>query len=239
MRQSKGGLVKGSVGRGPAHERKLEATGRERRKQLGLSVSVLFARLSPSSQLTPHHRHSGSQCWPTWAALRRQRRLGTTESKSPKEKLDAEANTVVAIPGRPDARHAGGLRSGDRTMVMYVGHTVEAAESSELMQQPAHPYTPMLLAAVPNPQAGLASREEAARGNVPSLIDLPPGCPSRTAATMSWTSAARRCRGPSRSGRATGSSATSTGRARRRPLPRTEEMQPMITRTIARAAGRE
>jgi peptide/nickel transport system ATP-binding protein len=35
----------------------------------------------------------------------------------------------------------------------------------------------MLLAAVPNPQAGLASRKEAVRGDVPSLIDPPPGCP--------------------------------------------------------------
>jgi peptide/nickel transport system ATP-binding protein len=66
---------------------------------------------------------------------------------------------------------------GDRTMVMYAGHTVEAAESGELMQQPAHPYTRMLLAAVPNPQAGLASRTVVARGEVPSLIDPPPGCP--------------------------------------------------------------
>jgi peptide/nickel transport system ATP-binding protein len=66
---------------------------------------------------------------------------------------------------------------GDRTMVMYAGHTVEGAESGELMQHPAHPYTRMLLAAVPNPQAGLASRTVVVRGDVPSLIDPPPGCP--------------------------------------------------------------
>ncbi|HEY0604726.1 MAG TPA: ABC transporter ATP-binding protein [Herpetosiphonaceae bacterium] len=66
---------------------------------------------------------------------------------------------------------------GDRTMVMYAGHVVEGAESSELMHNPAHPYTRLLLAAVPNPQAGLSVRTIQARGEVPSLIDPPPGCP--------------------------------------------------------------
>ena len=66
---------------------------------------------------------------------------------------------------------------GDRTMVMYAGHTVEGAESTRLMEQPAHPYTRLLLSAVPNPQAGLAARKVQARGEIPSLIDPPPGCP--------------------------------------------------------------
>lgn len=66
---------------------------------------------------------------------------------------------------------------GDETMVMYAGHVVEAAESDELMQQPSHPYTKLLLSAVPNPHAGLAIRTIEARGEVPSLIDPPPGCP--------------------------------------------------------------
>jgi peptide/nickel transport system ATP-binding protein len=66
---------------------------------------------------------------------------------------------------------------GDLTMVMYAGHMVEGAESQELIAQPAHPYTRLLLSAVPNPHAGLAKRTVAARGEVPSLIDPPPGCP--------------------------------------------------------------
>jgi peptide/nickel transport system ATP-binding protein len=66
---------------------------------------------------------------------------------------------------------------GDMTMVMYAGHMVEGAESSELMSHPAHPYTRLLLSAVPNPHAGLAKRTVEARGEVPSLIDPPPGCP--------------------------------------------------------------
>jgi peptide/nickel transport system ATP-binding protein len=66
---------------------------------------------------------------------------------------------------------------GDLTMVMYAGHMVEGADSSELMSQPAHPYTQLLLSAVPNPHAGLAKRTLAAHGEVPSLVDPPPGCP--------------------------------------------------------------
>lgn len=66
---------------------------------------------------------------------------------------------------------------GDRTIVMYAGHMVEGAASTELMDQPAHPYTQLLLSAVPNPEAGLSTGEEQARGEIPSLIDPPPGCP--------------------------------------------------------------
>ena len=66
---------------------------------------------------------------------------------------------------------------GDRTIVMYAGHMVEGADSSELMEHPLHPYSKLLLSAVPNPEGGLATREVQARGEIPSLIDPPPGCP--------------------------------------------------------------
>jgi peptide/nickel transport system ATP-binding protein len=66
---------------------------------------------------------------------------------------------------------------GDRTMVMYAGHVVESGESVRLMDNPQHPYTQLLLSAVPNPQAGLTTRKVQARGEIPSLIDPPPGCP--------------------------------------------------------------
>ena len=59
---------------------------------------------------------------------------------------------------------------------MYAGYMVEGADSDELMQQPAHPYTQLLLSAVPNPQAS-ERRTIEARGEVPSLVDPPPGCP--------------------------------------------------------------
>jgi len=66
---------------------------------------------------------------------------------------------------------------GDVTMVMYAGHVVESGESSDLMENPQHPYTQLLLTAVPNPGAGLTTRKVQARGEIPSLINPPPGCP--------------------------------------------------------------
>jgi peptide/nickel transport system ATP-binding protein len=66
---------------------------------------------------------------------------------------------------------------GDRTIVLYAGHMVESGESVRLMDNPQHPYTQLLLAAVPNPQAGLTTRTVQARGEIPSLIEPPPGCP--------------------------------------------------------------
>ena len=64
---------------------------------------------------------------------------------------------------------------GDRTHVMYAGRMVEGAPSEELVSQPAHPYTKLLLSAVPDPRAQRTRVE--ARGEVPSLVDPPPGCP--------------------------------------------------------------
>src|SRR5512140_963368 len=67
---------------------------------------------------------------------------------------------------------------GDRIMVMYAGHMVEGGDSEAIMRNPAHPYTQLLLSAVPDPRAGLRTRKEiGARGEVPTLIDPPPGCP--------------------------------------------------------------
>ena len=64
---------------------------------------------------------------------------------------------------------------GDEIVVMYAGRMVESGPSVELIAEPAHPYTKLLLSAVPNPKA--AKRGVTARGEIPSLIDPPPGCP--------------------------------------------------------------
>jgi peptide/nickel transport system ATP-binding protein len=66
----------------------------------------------------------------------------------------------------------------DETMVMYAGHMVEGGGSEEIMSNASHPYTQLLLSAVPDPRAGLRTRKDlGVRGEVPSLIDPPPGCP--------------------------------------------------------------
>jgi peptide/nickel transport system ATP-binding protein len=67
---------------------------------------------------------------------------------------------------------------GNQIMVMYAGHMVEGGESEAIMGSPAHPYTQLLLSAVPDPHSGLRTNNEiGARGEVPSLIDPLPGCP--------------------------------------------------------------
>lgn len=66
---------------------------------------------------------------------------------------------------------------GDEIIVMYAGRMVEGADGEELIAKSAHPYTKLLLSAVPSPESGLAKRRVEARGEVPSLIDPPPGCP--------------------------------------------------------------
>ena len=65
----------------------------------------------------------------------------------------------------------------NRTNVMYAGRMIEGAESGELIDHPAHPYTLLLIAAVPNPRANPLRLEMPPRGERPSTIDPLPGCP--------------------------------------------------------------
>jgi oligopeptide/dipeptide ABC transporter ATP-binding protein len=63
----------------------------------------------------------------------------------------------------------------DRVAVMYAGQLVEIGETRAVMEQPRHPYTRALLAAVPTPElpaGGLA----AIPGEVPDPENPPPGC---------------------------------------------------------------
>lgn len=64
----------------------------------------------------------------------------------------------------------------DRTMVMYAGHMVEGGPSETLLDYPAHPYTKLLLEAVPDPKGNIF-RELPAKSGSPQLVDPPPGCP--------------------------------------------------------------
>jgi oligopeptide transport system ATP-binding protein len=65
-----------------------------------------------------------------------------------------------------------------RVAVMYLGRVVELAEADELFDNPLHPYTQALLAAVPVPDPEVeATREfQPVQGEVPSPINPPPGC---------------------------------------------------------------
>ncbi len=65
----------------------------------------------------------------------------------------------------------------DRTMVMYAGYVVEWTDSERLVQEPAHPYTQLLLAAVPDPARGLRTKQIEARGEITKAANVAVGCP--------------------------------------------------------------
>jgi peptide/nickel transport system ATP-binding protein len=64
----------------------------------------------------------------------------------------------------------------DRTMVMYAGQIVESGPSDDVLQRPQHPYTKLLVAAVPNLDKPM-STELPAHSGAPNLINPPAGCP--------------------------------------------------------------
>lgn len=64
----------------------------------------------------------------------------------------------------------------DEVMVLYAGQVMERAESEELMGQPLHPYTQLLLSAVPDPTARGSEKTLEARGEIPVVVNPKPGC---------------------------------------------------------------
>ncbi len=63
----------------------------------------------------------------------------------------------------------------DRVAVMYAGKIVEQTGVHQIFSAPLHPYTQGLLASVPILNQ-VKDELETIPGNVPNLIDLPPGC---------------------------------------------------------------
>ena len=65
----------------------------------------------------------------------------------------------------------------DRIAVMYLGKVVEVADSVEFYDHCLHPYTEALLSAVPIPILGAKKDRILLKGDVPSPVNPPSGCP--------------------------------------------------------------
>ena len=65
----------------------------------------------------------------------------------------------------------------DRIIVMYLGEIVEQGTADDIIGHPAHPYTVSLLAATPVPDARTRRDKFVLKGDPPSAIDRPKGCP--------------------------------------------------------------
>ena len=79
------------------------------------------------------------------------------------------------------AHNLGVVRSlSDRVVVMYLGQFVETAPAAALFDRPLHPYTKGLIASVLRPdqtaRAQLDAAASFAAGDIPGLLNAPPGC---------------------------------------------------------------
>ena len=64
----------------------------------------------------------------------------------------------------------------DRLFVMYAGHVVERGPVEDVLAHPKHPYTQLLLSAVPDPHAPLDPDDTHALGEPPRVVDPGEGC---------------------------------------------------------------
>ena len=68
----------------------------------------------------------------------------------------------------------------DRVAVMYLGRLCEVGPSEQVFAKPAHPYTALLIEAIPVPDPDVRPAESVAVGEPPSPIAPPSGCRFRT-----------------------------------------------------------
>jgi len=68
----------------------------------------------------------------------------------------------------------------DVIAVIYPGKLMEVSRAQDLFKPPYHPYTEALLSAVPIPDPSIQQGRIRLKGDVPSPVDTPSGCPFHT-----------------------------------------------------------
>jgi peptide/nickel transport system ATP-binding protein len=68
----------------------------------------------------------------------------------------------------------------DRVVVMYLGHIMEQGAVDDVFSPPYHPYTEALLSAVPIADTSVNKKHIVLKGELPSPINPPSGCPFQT-----------------------------------------------------------
>ena len=83
----------------------------------------------------------------------------------------------------------------NRIAVMYLGHMMEMASANELTKHPLHPYTISLMSAVPIPDPKVSRQQQriVLKGDVPSPLKVPEGCPFRPRCERATAECAKPC----------------------------------------------
>jgi peptide/nickel transport system ATP-binding protein len=68
----------------------------------------------------------------------------------------------------------------DRIVVMYLGRIMEQGTTDQVFAPPYHPYTEALLSAVPIADTSVEKKHIVLKGELPSPMNPPPGCPFQT-----------------------------------------------------------
>ncbi len=77
----------------------------------------------------------------------------------------------------------------NRIAIMYLGKIIEQGPTLDVFAKPAHPYTQMLLSSIPvvtEAEEDLKPKKIQSTGEIPSPVNVPPGCSFHTRCPFAW-----------------------------------------------------